>query len=80
MMPITAADCLSKFNYDLEEYKKFQETNKFVRNMIINAVDDKYIFHLKKERTIYQSVETIDMLDHFWTTYGTVEDGEITEN
>ena len=51
-----------------------------VHNMLVNAVDDKYICHLKHERTIYQNVVPITILAHLWTTYGTVDDGDITKN
>lgn len=80
MVPYTAVEYLRQFAYEKEEYNKYQATKNAVRNMIIDAVDDKYICHLRHKRTMYQAIEPITLLEHLWTTYGTVDDGNITAN
>ena len=80
MIPFTAAETLPQFNYEKEEYNKYQATTNVVRNMLINAVDDKYICHLKHERTFYQNITPLEILTHLWTTYGVIDDNDITKN
>ena len=48
--------------------------------MIINSVEDKYICSLNHERIMYQNIIPIDLLDHLWNKYDTVDDGYITAN
>ena len=80
MMPYTAAECLRQYNYRKEEYNKFQATKNVARNMIVNAVEDKYICHLKHERTFYQNVQPVELMRHLWATYGMIDDDDITKN
>ena len=53
---------------------------KVARNLIIRAVNDKYICALKHPRTLYAAVEPITILEHLWKNYGTVETDDLEQN
>ena len=68
------------FNQQKQEYNLYRTVKKVARNMIIRAVDDKFICSLKHPRTIYANVEPITILQHLWNNYGTVEADDLEEN
>ena len=80
ILPHVVAEKMRIFNQEKEDYNKYTATINVVRNLIINSVENKYICFLKHERTMYQNVDPIDLLNHLWDTYGTVDDGDIIEN
>ena len=80
MLPFTAAEAIRAFNEEKQEYQKYMHTRTALRNLILNAVDDKYICKLKKPRTHYALVDPYNLVEHLQTTYGTVDDHDRTAN
>ena len=48
-----------QFTFQQHEYMKFQATNQAIRNLILNATDDKYIKTLKHKITSYANISPI---------------------
>ena len=80
LLPFTAAETIRAFNEEQQEYRKYTNTRTALRNLILNAVDDKYICKLKHPRTHYALVAPYDLIEHLTTTYGTVDYQDRTNN
>ena len=53
---------------------KFQATVTALRNLILNAIDDKYIRALKHEMSSYANVTLYALLIYIWDTYCKIDD------
>jgi len=76
----TAVETIRLFNQQKQEYNLYPAVKKVARNMIIRAVEDKYMCFLKHSRTIHANVKPITIMQHLWTNYGTVEANDLKEN
>ena len=57
---------------------KYQATKTALRNLILNAIDNKYIKGLKHEITSYTNASPYDLLTYIWSTYGNIDDADHT--
>ena len=80
MLPFTAAEAIRAFNEEQQEHRRFLHARTALRNLILNAIDDKYICKLRHSRTHYALVPPYRLIEHIQTTYGTVDDQDRAEN
>ena len=69
-----------QFTFKQNEFMKFHATVTALRNLILNAIDEKYIQPLKHEISSYANVKLYDLLTYIWKTYGKIDDADHTLN
>ena len=68
------------FNRRTQIWKEYQSTDKALKQMIIGAVDQMYLRTLRHRMTGFANVTTRQLLQHVYTTYGTISDTALLEN
>ena len=71
---------IRNFQEEKQTYTKFIATKALARKHIVNSVDNKFINHLRHARTAYQNVDPITILTHLWTTYGGLDEADMSAN
>ena len=71
---------MRKYNKEIYAYEMYRMAKTVLRTTILNAVEDKYICHLKHHRTLYARVDPYTILEHLWKNYGTVDVSDLTQN
>ena len=69
-----------QFTFDQNEFVKYQATTTALRNLILNAIDEKYIRSLRHDISSYANVKPYDLLKYIWSTYGKIDDADHTLN
>ena len=69
-----------QFTFDQNEFVKYQATVTDLRNLILNAIDEKYIRSLRHEISGYANVKPYDLLRYIWSTYGKTDDADHSLN
>jgi len=69
-----------QFTFDQNEFVKYQATITALRNLILNAIDEKYVRSLRHEISGYANVHPYDLLTYIWTTYGKIDDADHSLN
>jgi hypothetical protein len=73
-------ETMRRFQQDKEDYRQHVVIKTILKNQIISSIHDTYIEQLKKPRTGFSKVTALELLDHLWTTYGNIDDLDLTEN
>ena len=71
---------IKTFELQQQKYFKYNATVVALRNLILNAVDNKYITDLEDDLTGYAKVSPLELMTHLWTSYGTVDDADHAAN
>ena len=71
---------IKAFELQQQKYFKYNATVVALRNLILNAVDNKYITDLEDDLTGYAKVSPLELMTHLWTSYGTVDDADHAAN
>ena len=71
---------IHQHNEQVQSYTTFITTKNLLCNMIVTAVDDKYINALRHRITKYSEVEPIDLLNHLKDHYGKVTEHDLIGN
>ena len=58
----------------------FTITRIVLQSFIINCVEDQDINALKDPVTNYVLVTPLELMTHLWTTYGTIDQGDLSAN
>ena len=69
-----------QLTFQQNDYMKFQATVTALRNLILNAIDDKYIRALRHDIISYANVKPYELLAYIWNTYGKINDADHTLN
>ena len=80
MLPFTAAELIRNFNAEKAAYTRYMAVQTALRNLILNNVDSQYIHAKKDPLTEFALVSPKDLLEHLWTTYGTIDQNLLSEN
>jgi len=80
LLPYTAANAIREYTENLNEYRLYCATETALRNLIINATDDKYIAELKRPRSLYMLCTPGELLDHLWDKYGSIDKKDRSDN
>ena len=64
---------IKAFELKQQTYLKYIAAEIALRNLILNAVNDKYFNELEDEDTGYAKVTPLQLMTHLWISYGTVE-------
>ena len=76
----TTLQSIKTFELQQQKYFKYNATVVALRNLILNAVDNKYITDLEDDLTGYAKVSPLELMTHLWTSYGTVDDADHAAN
>ena len=68
------------FSVDTTRFEVFQNTRTQLRNLILNAVPDKYTNSLKNKVTQYNNVTPLRLITYLTAKYGTVTESDLTAN
>ena len=79
-LAFTGPEALRAFNQAKHTFNTYRQAKTAMRNLILNSVHDTYICALKQKVTRYKMVDPITILDHLWTTYGTIDAADNTAN
>ena len=71
---------IKAFELKQQTYLKYIAIEIALRNLILNAVNDKYINELEDEDTGYAKVTPLQLMTRLWISYGTVDDADHTAN
>ena len=69
-----------QFTFDQNKFVKYQATVTALRNLILNAIDEKYVRSLRHEISGFANVHPYDLLTYIWTTYGKIDDADHSLN
>ena len=73
-------DSSRQFTFKQNEFMKYQATVTALCNLILKAIDEKYIRSLRHHISCYANVKPYDLLQHIWNTYGKIDDADHTLN
>ncbi len=62
------------------EFRTYCDTDKALRNMLIEAVPDIYLRKIKDKQIGYSNVTCLQVLTHLWKNYGAITQAELDEN
>lgn len=79
-LAFTGPEALRAFKEAKETFNTYNKAKTALRNLILNSVHDTYICALKEKITRYRMVEPITILNHLWSTYGTIDAADNTAN
>jgi hypothetical protein len=65
---------------ELAEYNLYLNTATILKNIIINNVPEHFIVTLQHPITQYARVTPLQLMEHLWTTYGTITSDDLTTN
>ena len=71
---------IKAFELQQQTHLKYVATVVALRNLILNAVDNKYISDLEDDLTGYAKVSPLQLITHLWSSYGTVDDADHAAN
>ena len=69
-----------QFKVDHVEYKLYHETAKALKSQLIAAVAPNFIRALWDKKYGFSTVTVLQLLTHLWTTYGEINEQELTDN
>ncbi len=61
-------------------FRTYKDTDKALRNMLIDAVPDIYLRKIKDKQIGYSNVTCLQVLTHLWDNYGVITQAELDEN
>ena len=62
------------------EYNLWQKINIWLKSLILQNYKDEYISELKLPRTRCATIIEVNLMKHFWTTYGKFDINNLNEN
>ena len=71
---------IKAFELQQQTHLKYVATVVALRNLILNAVDNKYITDLEDDLTGYAKVSPLQLMTYLWSSYGTVDDADHAAN
>ena len=75
-----AMDTIRSFTFQQLTHQKFIAAKTALRNLILNAIDDKYINEKEDETTGYSKVSPLDLMTYIWENYATIDDADHARN
>ena len=69
-----------KYDVDSDLYTKYDMTDKYLKSLLISAVDETYIQSLRDKYIGYTKIITKEMLAQLYLAYTKISDGDLEEN
>lgn len=80
IMPFTSQETIRAFTAKKPEYLEFVAVSTALKNLILTNIAPEYLDAIKNPLTEFATVTVLELMTHLWTTYGTIDQGNLSEN